>query len=321
MKQRWASILEPTLSEDTDTEGFLPQAHINGLDLYYEDSGEGTPVLFIHGGFGGVESTLFPQPSVFKDVLPPKRFRTITYDRRNSSRSGYATSPFKLEDLAADAAGMLDHLGVDRAVVVGDSMGGMIAMKFALRWPERTIGLVLAETAPLIIRSRPLIKATLIGARFLPPRLVYRLFRRRVLNPPRYDPVGPQARETAASRDERWASYLQQLRKMPGDDLYRYSVGLLRLYAAYFGRDLSLELERLSTVPTHILHGTSDTVVPFEAGARLHELIHGSQMHSLPGLGHGLFYYDEARNLARDIITELAAAAGPRKHGWAGRPV
>ena len=218
--------------------------------MYYEDEGEGTPVLFIHGGFGGVESTLFPQPSVFKGVMPPETFRTITYDRRNSSRSGYSTKPHKIEDLAADAAALLDHLGIDRAVIVGDSMGGMVAMKFALRWPERTIGLLLVETAPRIIKSRPLIKATLLGARVLPPRLVYTLFKRRVMNPPRYGPVGPEARESAASRDERWASYLKQLREMPDEDLYRYSVGLLRTYVAYFGRDISGDLERLSTVPT-----------------------------------------------------------------------
>src|SRR5215213_3709846 len=111
----------------------LPIAHVNGLDLYYDDEGEGTPVLFIHGGFGGVESTLFPQQSVFKGVMPPDTFRTITFDRRNSGRSGYSTKPHKIEDLAADAAALLDHLRIDRAVIVGDSMGGMVAMKFALR--------------------------------------------------------------------------------------------------------------------------------------------------------------------------------------------
>lgn len=264
---------------------------------------------------------MFPQPSVFSGVLPHESFRTITYDRRNSNRSGYAIRPFAIEDLAADAAGLLDHLRIDRAIVVGDSMGGMVAMKLALRWPERTIGLLLAETAPRIIRSRPLIKATLIGARLLPPRLVYRLFKRRVMNPPRYAPVGPETRESAASRDERWASYLKQLREMPGDDLYRYSVGLLRTYVAYFGRDLSSEIGRLSTMPVHILHGTSDSVVPFERGHRLHQLIRGSQLHAFEGLTHGLFYYEEARERARQLIEQMAAASAPRKHGWAGRSV
>ena len=249
--------------------------------------------------------------------MPPETFRTVTYDRRNSGRSGYSTKPHKIEDLAADAASLLDHLGIDRAVIVGDSMGGMVAMKFALRWPERTIGLLLAETAPRIIKGRPLIKATLLAARALPPRLVYTLFKRRVMNPPRYAPVGPEERESVASRDERWASYLKQLREMPGEDLYRYSIGLLRTYVAYFGRDLSGELERLSTVSTHILHGTVDSVVSLEAAETLHRLIRGSQLHRLDGLTHGLFYYDEARALARDVIEKMAASAVPRPRGWA----
>src|SRR3712207_8868871 len=60
---------------------------IYNLDLYYEDDGAGPPVLFIHGGFGGVQSSLFPQPSVIAGVLQAEAFRTISYDRdRKSTR-------------------------------------------------------------------------------------------------------------------------------------------------------------------------------------------------------------------------------------------
>ena len=111
------------------------------------------------------------------------------------------------------------------------------------------------------------------------------------MNPPRYDPVA-QARDEGIA-DEHWASYLQQLRVMPDDELYRYSVGLLRTYVAYFGRDLSNELER-STLPVHIMHGTADPVVSFQAGEKLHRLIPNSRMHRLEGLTHGLFYYGAA---------------------------
>ncbi|HEY7268919.1 MAG TPA: alpha/beta hydrolase [Dehalococcoidia bacterium] len=281
--------------------------------------GQGTPVLFIHGGFGGVESTLFPRASVFDGVLPREAFRSITYDRRNSSRSGYTTRPYVLEDLASDAAALLDHLAVERAVIVGDSLGGMVAQKFALRWPERVTGLLLCETAPRIVRSRPLVRAALAGSRLLPPRVVFGLFRRRVLNPPRYAPVGPEARESQAVREERWALYLQTLREMPQQDLYRYSAGLLRTYAAFFGRDLSRELGRLSTLPVHVLHGTADTVVPFTAGEWLQRCIPNARLHALEGLDHGLLYYEEARLLVRELVERMAADAAPRKHGWSPR--
>src|SRR3954449_9852925 len=92
--------------------GSLATARVNGSDMYYEDNGEGTPVLFIHGGFGGVESTLFPQRSVFTGILSPERFRTITYDRRNSSRSSYSMKAYRVEDLATDAAALLDYLNI-----------------------------------------------------------------------------------------------------------------------------------------------------------------------------------------------------------------
>src|SRR5579862_8997928 len=108
----------------TGHDGAMPFAQINGLQLYYEAEGEGTPALFIHCGFGGAESTLFPRDSVYRGVLPAQRFRAITYDRRNAGRSEYSRHAYKLEDLADDAAALLDHLDARQAVIVGDSLGG-----------------------------------------------------------------------------------------------------------------------------------------------------------------------------------------------------
>jgi hypothetical protein len=58
-------------------------------------------------------------------------------------------------------------------------------------------------------------------------------------------------------------------------------------------------------------------VVPLKGAETLHDLIRGSHIHRLDGLTHGLFYYQEARVVARDVIEQTAAAATPRKHGWA----
>jgi pimeloyl-ACP methyl ester carboxylesterase len=258
-------------------------------------------VLFIHGGFGGVESTLFPQRSVFSGVLPSENFRTVTYDRRNSSRSGYSTKPYRVDDLAADARGLLDHLSIEHAVIVGDSLGGQVAMLFAARWPELVNCLVLAETAPHIVRGTRFSKSVLLASRFVPHRLIFRLARQRVLNPPEYDPVGPQTAETLEARRVRRAAYLAKLRTMPQDDLFRYSIGLLHSYAAFMGRDVSDRLSDLK-MPVHILHGTADRVVPFRAGELLKQLIPASALHPMEGAGHGLFYYEPARALMRDIL-------------------
>ena len=77
----------------------MPYLSANGIDLYYEEEGTGQPVLFIHGGFGGAESTLFPKPSAVTGLLSREAFRTISFDRRNSGRSGYCLDETSLEDL------------------------------------------------------------------------------------------------------------------------------------------------------------------------------------------------------------------------------
>jgi pimeloyl-ACP methyl ester carboxylesterase len=258
-------------------------------------------VLFIHGGFGGVESTLFPQPSVFSGVLPEDTFRTITYARRNSGRSGYSDKPYKVPDLAADARGLLDHLGIAKAHIVGDSLGGLIAMTFGLRWPERVSTLLLAETAPHMIHATNFTRAVLAASKVTPHRLMFKLARRRVMTPPEYDPVGPQTPESLAARADRRVEYLKQLRAMPEDDLFHYSIGLFHSYAAFVGYDITEDVHKLK-MPVDIIHGTADRVVTFKAGELLDRLIPQATLHPMPGAGHGLFYYEPARQLARRLL-------------------
>ena len=103
----------------------MPTATINGIELFYEVSGSGQPVLFIHGGYGGAETAVVPKlPPEITGILPADRFQVVTYDRRNAGQSEFSQAPYTLEDLADDARALLDHLGIDRAIVVGSSAGG-----------------------------------------------------------------------------------------------------------------------------------------------------------------------------------------------------
>ena len=125
----------------------MPRARVNGVELSYEARGEGMPVLFIHGGYGGPASTLRRGPRPLADVLT-EGVRLITYERHNCGQSEYVLDEFTLEDLAEDARALLDHLGVERSIVIGSSAGGMIALQYALLWPGRIHALALANTGP-----------------------------------------------------------------------------------------------------------------------------------------------------------------------------
>ena len=110
-------------------------------ELMYEIRGEGEPVLLIHGAL--IEDTFLPllgQPAL-------SGYRLILYHRRGYGRSAPLTGPFSMAEQAADARALLDHLGVDRAHVVGLSGGGVTALQLALDAPERVHSLVLLEPA------------------------------------------------------------------------------------------------------------------------------------------------------------------------------
>ena len=110
-------------------------AEVNGTKLYYEALGRGPAVVLIHGGL--VDSRLWD------DQMRPlsKHFRVVRYDLRAFGRSAAATEPFShLEDLR----GLLDFLKIEKATLVGLSLGGIVAADFALEHPERVERLVLA---------------------------------------------------------------------------------------------------------------------------------------------------------------------------------
>ncbi|MEQ8281066.1 MAG: alpha/beta fold hydrolase [Deltaproteobacteria bacterium] len=106
-----------------------------GAVLYALDQGEGTPLVFLHGGLADHRAAL-----MYVGALAGAR-RVITPDMRGSGRSCYAGA-LDWGLLAADVAGLLDHLGIERAFVGGTSAGSAVAARFALDFPERLLGLV-----------------------------------------------------------------------------------------------------------------------------------------------------------------------------------
>ena len=119
----------------------MPEAHVNGIRLYYEEHGEGRPILCIHGA--GSSALLWAD--AVEELA--RLGRVIAYDRRGLGRSE-RPEPYErttVNEHADDAAAMLDALSAVPAVVIGRSFGGWVATDLALRYPDRVRALVLLE--------------------------------------------------------------------------------------------------------------------------------------------------------------------------------
>ena len=121
----------------------------NGQEIYYEVHGEGEPLILIIGI--GYDATLWGS---YQIPAFSQMFKVIVFDNRDAGRSSKASGPYTIADMADDVAGLMDGLGIDRAHVLGISMGGMIAQEFALRHPKRLNKLILTGTGAATARAR-----------------------------------------------------------------------------------------------------------------------------------------------------------------------
>jgi pimeloyl-ACP methyl ester carboxylesterase len=112
------------------------------MSLHYSLAGSGPLTVVLTHGLAAGEAIWARQV----EALAP-HYRVLTWDLRGHGRSAPNPAPCTIDDLAADLRSVLDRAGVDRAVVLGHSAGGVVAMRFALDHPERTAGLVLVGTA------------------------------------------------------------------------------------------------------------------------------------------------------------------------------
>jgi pimeloyl-ACP methyl ester carboxylesterase len=127
----------PYLEEETT----MPIAQINGQGIFYEDTGGGeTAVIFLHGFL--MDQTMFaPQVA----ALAP-HYRCVRFDARGFGQTEWDGQPFNLYDTVADCVGLMDHLSIDYAVLVGMSQGGYAALRAAFTYPNRVQALVLMST-------------------------------------------------------------------------------------------------------------------------------------------------------------------------------
>src|SRR5574341_2228297 len=118
----------------------MARTHVNGIDMYYEVHGSGEPLVLIMG-LGANTTAWYRQIPVFS-----REYQVIVFDNRGAGRSDKPNEPYSMGQMADDAHGLMDALGVESAHVFGMSLGGMIAQELVLRYPERVRNLVLGGT-------------------------------------------------------------------------------------------------------------------------------------------------------------------------------
>lgn len=119
----------------------MPKATVNGVSINYKVQGQGEPLVLIMG-FAGPQWAWFFQTRAFK-----KHYQVITLDNRGVGKSQKPKESFTVKSMAEDTIGLMDHLGIEKAHILGISMGGMIAQEIAINHPERVKKLVLGCTS------------------------------------------------------------------------------------------------------------------------------------------------------------------------------
>jgi 3-oxoadipate enol-lactonase len=118
----------------------MPKTTVNGINMYYEVQGKGKPLVLIQG-FGGAHQGWFFQIPAFK-----KHFLVVTFDNRGIGETDRSKEPYTIRTMADDVIELMDHLDIDKAHILGMSLGGMVAQEIAITYPGRVRKLVLAST-------------------------------------------------------------------------------------------------------------------------------------------------------------------------------
>jgi pimeloyl-ACP methyl ester carboxylesterase len=242
----------------------VPFAPVNGIDLYYESHGDGAAVVFAHGA-GGNHLSWWQQIPAFAE-----RYRCITFDHRAFGRSRDGAGEARRGRFAFhdDLRALLDHLGIERAAIVAQSMGGRTAVGFSLRNPGRCTAMVLAGTTGGAITDA--VRELQAQHRDGPDGRLTLMQRA----------ISPALRERAAALEFLYRSIARLNPPRPRD--------FLAPIAGYTGSSA----ERLAGAGFPILFvvGRNDSITPPEIVERCHGAVAGSEYAVIEESGHSAYF-------------------------------
>jgi pimeloyl-ACP methyl ester carboxylesterase len=296
----------------------LAQITANGITLEYDEHGDpdAPPMLLVMGL--GAQMTLWPMELV--EALVARGFRVIRYDNRDIglshkfegakapgmvrllllSRFGVKPRvPYTLADMAGDGIGLLDALGIDKAHIVGASMGGMIAQHMAFSHPERVLSLTSIMSTT--------------GNRKLPAgsREAISVLTRRPESTDEDTLVEHGLRVARAIGSPGYRQDEERVRERTRGLIRRsfYPAGLPRQFAAIVADGDRRERLRSVTAPTLVIHGEADPLVPLPGGQDTAKAIAGARLKTVPGMGHDL-PLELVEEIADAIADHARAAVG-----------
>jgi pimeloyl-ACP methyl ester carboxylesterase len=274
----------------------MPQVRANGIDIEYESFGRGDdPLILLVTGFA---AQLIFWPETLCHELAAKGFRVVRFDNRDIGKSTHLADlpapdprallaevmagkrpdvPYTLDDMAKDAIGLMDALGVERAHIAGASMGGMIAQLVAINYPHRAKSLIsiMSTTGR---QGLPPGNSETLSVLFRPPESWSRddlidasILVQKALSSPGFPVSDAEMRAIAERRTDR----------APFD-----AAGLARQSAALIAARPRNALLRQVRCPALVLHGADDPVVPADGGRDTAESIPGAELVIVPGMGH-----------------------------------
>ena len=268
----------------------MPQITSRGTQLHYEDTGSGPVMLLSHSWF--CDGRQWPQVP----VLVESGYRVLNLDNRGHGQSGPHRDPFTLWDMADDLVAVLDHAGVDQAILVGLSIGGMASIRATLRYPDRVRALVLADTGAAVQGIVNRVKITALGPfvrtparRLVAPQVVNSMF-------------GPTARRDQPDLAATWRDRF----------LAQDAESMLTAARAFVGReDLTNRLAEI-TAPTLVIIGEEDEDPGPAAAVSMVARIPGARLVALPETGH-LSALEQPDTFAAALLSFADALPAPAR--------